>query len=124
MAQTKRKRKHRGNAVGIVERPAHNQRGAKTAAPKRPQTKEVRRVAARQARVERMNRPPTWKGAAQRASIAAGMFAILVLVFFHEKVVNAVAIAAFMLLVYIPLSYMTDNALYKWRQKRRPGARS
>ena len=48
----------------------------------------------------------------------------LVLVFFHEKVVNAVAIAAFMLLVYIPLSYMTDNALYKWRQKRRPGARS
>ena len=71
-----------------------------------------------------MNRPPTWKGAAQRASIAAGMFAILVLVFFHEKVVNAVAIAAFMLLVYIPLSYMTDSFLYRWSQKRSPGARS
>jgi len=122
MAQTKRKRKHRGNAAGIVERAAHNTRGTRAqAAPKRPQTKEERRTAARQARVERMNRPPTWRGAAQRAAIAAGMFAILVVVIFHEKVVNAVAIAAFMLLVYIPLSYMTDNALYKWRRKRSPG---
>src|SRR2546423_11423809 len=119
MAQAKRKRKHRGNAAGIVERSAHNTRGTRAqAAPKRPQPKDERRAAARQARVERMNRPPTWKGAAQRASIAAGMFAILVVVIFHEKVINAVAIAAFMLLVYIPLSYMTDNALHKWRRKR------
>jgi hypothetical protein len=125
MAQTKRKRKHRGNAAGIVERPAHNARGTRvTAAPKQPQTKEQRRAAARQARVERMNRPPTWKAAAQRAAVAAAMFAILVMVIFHEKVVAAVAIAAFMLVVYIPLSYMTDSALYRWRQKRQTGARS
>jgi len=125
MAQTKRKRKHRGNAAGIVERPAHNARGTRaTAAPKRPQTKDERRAAARQARTERMNRPPTWKGAAQRAAIAAGVFAVLVIVVFHEKLISAVLIAAFMLLVYIPLSYMTDNALYRWRQKRSPGTRS
>jgi hypothetical protein len=119
MAQTKRKKKHRGNAAGIVERPAHNARGARSAAaPKNPQTSAERRVAARQARLERMNRPPTWKGAAQRAAIAAGLFAVLVVVIFGESVANALAIAVFMLIVYIPLSYMTDNALYKWRQKR------
>jgi len=123
MAQTKRKKKHRGNAAGIVERPAHNARGTRTAAPKRPQTKDEKRAATRQARVDRLNRPPTWKGATQRAAIAAGMFAVLVILIFREKVVNAIAIAAFMLLVYIPLSYMTDSALYKWRQKRAAGGR-
>jgi hypothetical protein len=125
MAQTKRKRKHRGNAAGIVERPAHNARGGRAAgAPARPQTKEERRAAARQARIERMSRPPTWKAATQRASIAATMFAILVIVAFHEKVVSAVVIAALMLLVYIPLSYMTDSFLFRWRQKRSAGPRS
>jgi hypothetical protein len=66
-----------------------------------------------------MNRPPTWKGAVQRAAIAAGLFAVLVTIFFKEKVVNSLAIAAFMLVVYIPLSYLTDRALYNWRQKKR-----
>jgi hypothetical protein len=118
MAQTKRKRKHRGNAAGIVERPAHNATGQR----RRPQTKEETRAAARRQRVERMNRPPTWKGAAQRAGVAAALFGVLVVVFFKEKPVNALAIAAFMLVVYIPLSYVTDKALYNWRQKRRPPA--
>jgi len=123
MAQTKRKRKHRGNAAGIVERPAHNTRGAAPAAGKRPLTKEQQRAQARAARLERLNRPPTWKGAAQRAGIAAGLFAVLVVLVFREKPVNALAIAAFMLVVYIPLSYMTDRALYSWRQKKQAAKR-
>jgi len=119
MAQTKRKKKHRGNAAGIVERPAHNTRGARaSASQKKPETAAERRAAARQARIDRMNRPPTWKGATQRAAIAAGMFAVLVVLIFKESVANATAIAGFMLIVYIPLSYLTDNALYKWRQKK------
>lgn len=120
MAQTKRKRKHRGNAAGIVERPAHNATGAR----RRPPTKEESRTAARQKRADRLNRPPTWKGAAQRAAVAAALFAVLVIVIFKEKPASALAIAAFMLVVYIPLSYMTDRALYNWRQKRSPGPRS
>jgi hypothetical protein len=121
MAQTKRKRtrKHRGNAAGIVERPAHNTRGGSAAASKRPATKEEQRAQTRQRRLDRMNRPPTWKGAVQRATIAAGLFAVLVTIFFKEKVVNSLAIAAFMLVVYIPLSYATDRALYNWRQKKK-----
>jgi hypothetical protein len=124
MAQTKRKRKHRGNAAGIVERPAHNTRGTSAAgARKRPLTKEEQRAQARQARVDRMNRPPTWKGAAQRAAIAAALFAVLVILVFKEKPANALAIAVFMLVVYIPLSYMTDRALYNWRQKKQGAGR-
>jgi cation transport ATPase len=123
MAQTKRKRKHRGNAAGIVERPAHNARRTSEPASKRPLTKEQQRAQARQRRVERMNRAPTWKGAVQRASVAALMFAVLIVVIFHEKVANAVAVAAFMLVVYIPLSYLTDRALYNWRQKKQNAGR-
>jgi hypothetical protein len=120
MAPTKRKRKHRGNAAGIVERPAHNATGAK----RRPPTKDQTRAAARQQRMDRLNRPPTWKSAAQRAAVAAGLFAVLVILIFKEKPANALALAAFMLVVYIPLSYLTDKALYNWRQKRAPGPRS
>ena len=122
MAQTRRKRtrKHRGNAAGIVERPAHNSRtaAAPTTAKRGPMTKEQARADARQRRQERMNRPPTWKGAMQRAGVAAALFAVLITVIFKEKVVTAVALAAFMLVVYVPLSYVTDRAIYNWRQKK------
>jgi hypothetical protein len=117
MAQTKRKRKHRGNAAGIVERPAHNSRGS-TAAPKAKSTKEQTRLDARRRREERMNRPPTWKGATQRAGVAAALFAVLITVFFKETVGTAIALAGFMLVVYIPLSYITDRSLYNWRRKK------
>jgi hypothetical protein len=127
MAQTKRKRtrKHRGNAAGIVERPAHNTRGPAAAAAKakRPMTKEQTRAAARERRLEKLNTPPTWKSAAQRAGIAAGLFAVLVTVFFKENVITSLTLAAFMLVIYIPLSYVTDRALYNWRQKKNAAGR-
>ena len=121
MAQTKRKRnrKHRGNAAGIVERPAHNSRSAgQTPDRRRPMTKDEARAAQRRKRQERMNRPPTWKGAAQRAGVAAVLFAVLVTLFFKEKVAASITLAAFMFVVYIPLSYTTDKALYNWRKKK------
>lgn len=128
MAQTKRKRtrKHRGNAAGIVERPAHNSRGttASTSSRKRPMTKEEQRADVRRRRQERMNRPPTWKGAAQRAAVAAALFAVLITIFFKESVGTSISLAAFMLVVYIPLSYITDRALYNWRQKKAGTPRS
>jgi hypothetical protein len=65
-----------------------------------------------------MTRPPTWKGAAQRAAVAAALFAVLITVFFKEKVATSVTLALFMLVVYIPLSYITDRAIYNWRQKK------
>lgn len=116
MAQTKRKRtrKHRGNAAGIVERPAHNTRGASAAKKPAASSKE----AARLRRQERMSRPPTWKGAAQRAGVAAALFAVLITIFFKENVATSITLALFMLVIYIPLSYITDRAIYNWRQKK------
>lgn len=121
MAQTKRKRtrKHRGNAAGIVERAAHNSRGAAgPSGSKRPQSKEEARAEARRKRQDRLNRPPTWKGAFQRAAIAAAFFAVLVTLVFREKILTSIALALFMLVVYVPLSYITDRALYNWRVKK------
>jgi hypothetical protein len=129
MAQTRRKRKgkHRGNAAGIVERPAHNTRGT-PAAPaadkrRRPMTKDEARAAARQRRADRFSRPPTWKGAIQRAGIAASLFAVLVTVFFKENVLTSIVLAGFMLVIYIPLSFMTDRAVYNWRRKKQAAGR-
>jgi hypothetical protein len=120
MAQTKRKRKHRGNAAGIVERPAHNSRGATSSSTgkRRPLTKDEQRAETRRKRQERLSRPPTWKGAAQRAGVAAGLFAVLITIFFKEKVTTSITLALFMLVVYIPLSYITDRAIFNWRQKK------
>ena len=120
MAQTKRKRtrKHRGNAAGIVERPAHNSRGTTASPTKARSSKEQTRLDARKRREERMNRPPTWKGATQRAGVAAGLFAVLITIFFKETIATSISLAAFMLVLYIPLSYMTDRALFNWRVKK------
>jgi hypothetical protein len=120
MAQTKRKRtrKHRGNAAGIVERPAHNLRTSAASPGKRPATKDEVRADARRKRQERLNRPPTWKAAAQRAGVAAALFAVLIMVFFKEHPATAITLALFMLVVYIPLSFITDKAIFNWRQKK------
>ena len=125
MAQTKRKRKHRGNAAGIVERPAHNSRSATTAATKsrKPMSKEEQRAEARRRRQERMNRPPTWKGATQRAAVAAALFAVLTTVVLKQTVLQSISIAAVMFVLYVPLSYLTDRSLYRWRQKKAAEAR-
>jgi hypothetical protein len=118
MAQTKRKRtrKHRGNAAGIVERPAHNSRAAPASAAGKGRA--MSKEEARLKRQKRFNRPPTWKNATQRAAIAAALFAVLITVLFKQKPTASITLALFMLLLYIPLSYLTDRAIYNWRQKK------
>jgi hypothetical protein len=121
MAQTRRKRtrKHRGNAAGIIERPAHNSRNTGTDAKgRRPTSGGDARAERLRKRQERFSRPPTWKGAVQRASVAAALFAVLIMVVFKEKPTASVSLALFMLVVYVPLSYLTDRALYNWRKKK------
>jgi hypothetical protein len=118
MAQTKRKRtrKHRGNAAGIVERPAHNSRAAPASAAGKGRS--TSKEEARRKRQARFNRPPTWKNATQRAGIAAALFAVLITVFFKQNPATTIPLALFMLVLYIPLSYATDRAVYNWRQKK------
>ena len=114
MAQTKKKRrsKHRGNAAGVIE--ARGRTGRKPTAEER---KLSEKEAARQARQERLNRPPTWRSASQRAAIAAVVFGLLLVLLFDTDPVRAIPLTAFVLLFYIPLGYYTDLFVYNRRQK-------
>jgi hypothetical protein len=111
MAQTKRKRtrKHRGTPAGTIERAGRTGR---------PQTREDAKQIARQRRAERLNNPPTWKSAINRAAIAAAVFAVLVVIAFKKDIASGVILAGFMFVLYIPLGYMTDMAIYRFRQRR------
>jgi hypothetical protein len=117
MAQTKRKRrrKHRGTQAGTIDRAGRTGRA---------RTREDAKQIARKRRRERLDRPPTWKGSAQRASIAAALFGVLVVVAFGRPIVQGVSLAAFMFLLYIPLGYGTDKAIYSFRQRRKAAAQS
>jgi len=115
MAQTKRKRtrKHRGTPAGTIERAGRTGR---------PQTREDAKQIARRRREERLNNPPTWRGAINRAAIAAAVFGVLVVLAFDKPMDQGAALAAFMFLLYIPLGYATDRAIFNFR-RRKAGAR-
>jgi hypothetical protein len=108
-AKRKRKRKHRGTAAGTVERAARSGR---------PATKEEQKRSAAERRRERLTRPPTLRGAVNRAAIAALVFGVLLVVLFNRTIEQGVLLAAFMFLVYIPLGYGTDTAIYRMRRRR------
>ena len=112
MAQTKRKRtrKHRGTPAGTIERAGRTGR---------PPTREDAKQIARQRRKERFDRPPTWRSAINRAAIAAAVFGVLVTLAFGRSVAQGVILAGFMFLLYIPLGYVTDSAIYRFRQRRK-----
>ena len=113
MAQTKRKRrsKHRGTPAGTIE--ARGRTGRRPTEQETKQSKE-------DLRRERLMRPPTWNGAAIRAGVAA----LLLLVFTQLGIGpemplgQSLAIAAFALLLYIPLGYYTDRFMYRRRVAR------
>ena len=116
MAQTKRKRtrKHRGTPAGTIERAGRTGR---------PQTREDAKQIARQRRQERLDKPPTWSSSVNRAAIAAAVFAVLVVVLFDRTVAQGAILGAFMFLLYIPLGYVTDLAIHRYRLKKKQGAR-
>jgi hypothetical protein len=112
MAQTRRKRtrKHRGTPAGTIERSGRTGR---------PQTRQDAKQISRQRRAERLDKPPTWRGAMQRAAIAAAVFGVLVVIAFKRDVAQGVILAAFMFLLYIPLGFATDTFVYRLRQRRK-----
>ncbi len=68
MAQTKRKTKHRGNAAGMVESRGRTGRRP-TAAERSGSARE--KAKAKEQRLNKYDRPPTWRGAFYRAAVAA-----------------------------------------------------
>src|SRR4051794_17909280 len=116
MAQTKRKRqtKHRGNAAGKVEVRGKTHKGS-PATGRSLSTKDQ----ARDRRLARLDQPPTWKMAAQRAGIAAALFVVMVIIAFRRPIAEGLALGVFVMLLYVPLGYFTDKALYLRRQRQK-----
>jgi hypothetical protein len=112
MAQTRKKRstKHRGNAAGVVEN--RGRTGRKL-------TDDERKAGARPSREDRFNRPPSWRGAANRSLIAVVIFVAVLILFFKQNASAAIALGGFLLLLYIPMSYYTDLWLYRRRMAKK-----
>ncbi len=117
MPQTRRRRKtkHRGNAAGIVE--ARGRTG------RRPTTAEKngssRGASGSQAgKANRLDKPPTWRGAVLR-SMAAAVVMLLLAIVLTNKPQDAVALFPIVLVFYVPISYYTDSWLYKRRQRQK-----
>ncbi|HYV15453.1 MAG TPA: hypothetical protein VE972_05495 [Conexibacter sp.] len=113
MAPTKKKRrtKHRGNAAGMVE--ARGRTGKST-------TGTASKGDARAQRLARLDQPPTWRSAINRALVATVLFLLLLILFFrHQQLGPKIGIAAFMLAVYVPMGYYTDLVIYRRRQARK-----
>jgi hypothetical protein len=112
MAQTRRKRtrKHRGTPAGTIERAGRTGR---------PQARQDAKEIARQRRAARLDKPPTWRSAINRAAIAAVVFGVLLTVLFGRSIAQGAILAAFMFLLYIPLGYTTDMFIYRFRQRRK-----
>jgi hypothetical protein len=115
MASTKRRRrtKHRGNAAGVVE--ARGRTGRKpTAAEKSAAGRD--KADARAKRLDRLDRPPTWRGAFYRSMAAAVLMLLVSLVLLKNKN-QAIAIFPLVLGVYVPISYYTDRWMYRRRMR-------
>ena len=120
MAQTRRKRqtKHRGNAAGVIE--SRGRTGRKpTAAEKSGDPREAARAKERQR--ARQDKVPTWRGAFLRAMAAAVLLLVVMLVFKLGKPSQVIALFPIVLLLYVPISYYTDQWIYK-RRKRNESA--
>ena len=116
MAQTRRRRqtKHRGNAAGVVE--SRGRTGRKpTAAEKSGKTGEAAR--AKKKSLDRRDRPPTWRGAFWRGLAAAMVLVLLAGLLLHASPGQSVAYFVFALLAYTPMSYYTDQWVYRRRQR-------
>jgi hypothetical protein len=114
MAPTKKKRqtKHRGNAAGQIQ--ARGRTGRK------PTETERKSSDARVRRAARLDQPPTWRGALNRALVATALFFLLLVFFFrHQQIGPKLGIAVFMLAVYVPMGYYTDLFIYRRRQARK-----
>jgi hypothetical protein len=110
MAQTKRKRrsKHRGNAAGSVEVRGRTGRGD---APGKGGKGGALRT-------DRLDRPPTWRSAANRSAIATVLFVVVITLLQHN-LPSALVIGLLMFPAYTALGFYTDKRIYDKRQAKK-----
>src|SRR5215218_407308 len=112
MARTtrRRRRKHRGTQGGSVGRRARTGR---------PRNRQEARARARKQLGQKREGPPGWGSAIGRGLFGAAIFLLLLITLFGRPVGASVLLAAFMLLIYIPLGHLIDRFLYNRRQAAR-----
>jgi hypothetical protein len=117
---TKRKRrtKHRGNASGIVEARGRTGRRPESA---EKSAKNRKNADAREKRLAKYDRPPTWSGAFKR-SLLASVFVVAIGVLLFKKPTQAAVTFPIVLIFYVPLSYYFDMFLYNRRQRQKKAA--
>ena len=120
MAQTKKKRrrKHRGTQAGTIERAGRTGRPSGS----RPATKGDARAQARARREAKFDREPTWRSSLNRAAFASAILAIFVSVV-QKNVVAGVFLGLVAMVLYVPMSYYTDRALWRRRQRQKQQGR-
>jgi len=121
MAKTKakRRRKHRGTQAGTVETRSEGRARGSASSSAKTESREDRREAARARRLERLDRPPTWRSAFNRAAIAALVVGVVAVLALGNTPPQAVVLAVVMLAVYVPLGYAFDTFIYRVRQRRK-----
>ena len=117
MAQTKRKRrtKHRGNAAGMIEVRGRTSKAAGAAG---KGTGRTSGPGGKAVRTDRWDTPPTWRGALNRAAVATVIFVVLILFVFKQPAGAALGLGAFMLALYVPLGFYTDQMLHRRRKRQ------
>ena len=121
MAQTRRKRKHRGTPAGTIERRGRTSKPAERSGPVKKAAAKGRadaKLTSAQRREQRLNTPPTWRGAFNRAAFTALILVVFVAII-QKDLAQGVVLGLFALLLYIPMSYYVDKALYNRRQRSR-----
>jgi hypothetical protein len=115
MAPTRRKRhtKHRGNAAGVIE--ARGRTGRKPTAAEKKGPAEVAKA---KTKVDRRDKPPTWRGASYRAGIAAVVL-LAAMIALTGNVALSLVYFVIVLALYVPMSYYTDSWIYNRRQRKK-----
>lgn len=123
MAQPRqrRKTKHRGNAAGIVE--ARGRTGRKPTTAEKNSGQARGKATQQQQRKNRLDKPPTWKGAFYRSMVAAVIMLLLVLLLL-KGTASSIALFPVVLLIYVPISYYTDLWMYRRRQRQKEAAKA
>ena len=109
-AKQRKRRKHRGTQAGTVRHP-----GRTRSAP----TRSASQSGGVARRRSRLDQPPTWRAAVNRAALSASVFLAVLVLLLKQPTGTSAGLAAFMLIVYIPLGYLTDSFLYRMRQRRK-----
>jgi hypothetical protein len=120
MAQTKRKRrrKHRGTQAGTIETPGRTGRPRDASPSGAKKSSSSPRTAARAKRPHRLDKPPTWRGSLNRSALMAGIVVIFLGVT-QKNWATAVVLGVVAVALYVPVTYYTDRAIYRRRQRQK-----